>query len=81
MNAHLISKLQDTSNGINLIPFKGRGGVESHPTSSAQDVGITSVLLEREPQIPAALKTGQTFWMNRKLTVCGEVLAEEGKQV
>ncbi|NXD28142.1 B4GN4 acetylgalactosaminyltransferase, partial [Spelaeornis formosus] len=64
-----LSELRDTSNGINLIPFKGTGGVEGHPASSAQHVEITSVLSEREPKIPAAPKTGQTFWMNRKLTV------------
>lgn len=54
--------------------------MESHPTSSAQDVEITSVLLEREPQIPAALKTGQTFWMNRKLTVLEKFWQRRGNK-
>ena len=31
------SKLRDTSDRINLIPFKGRGGAEKHPASSAHE--------------------------------------------
>lgn len=54
--------------------------MERHSASSAQDVEITSVLLEREPKIPAAPKTGQTFWMNRKLTVLEQFWQRKGNE-
>lgn len=57
-----LSELQDASNGINLISFKGRGGVERHSASSAQDVEITSVLLEREsPKFQQPLRLAKPF--------------------
>lgn len=54
--------------------------MERCSASSAQDVEITSVLLEREPKIPAAPKTGPTFWTNRKLTVLEKFWPRRGNE-
>lgn len=54
--------------------------MERRPASPAQDVEITFVPLEREPKIPAAPKTGQTSWMNRKLTVLERFWQRKGNK-
>lgn len=54
--------------------------MERHPAAFVQDAEITSVLLEKEPKIPAAPKTGQTFCMNRKLTVLEQFWQRKGNK-